>query len=181
MRLKDYLPNLDSKDSRLQKVAEKYLFSLFSNLRWIMKKNILIVNGPNLNFLGRKEMAIYGDESLADLTALVYNWLSERGWEGKFFQNNSEGEIIDFIQANSDWADGMIINPAAYSHTSIAIYDCIKSVSFPAVEVHLSNIYHREEFRRNSLTGLACEKVIAGLGVQGYIEALDNLHNILTS
>ncbi|MEA2104587.1 MAG: type II 3-dehydroquinate dehydratase [Candidatus Cloacimonadota bacterium] len=145
-----------------------------------MKKNILIVNGPNLNFLGRKEMKLYGEQTLADLTALIYDWLRDRGWAGKFFQNNSEGAIIDFIQTNSEWADGMIINPAAYSHTSIAIYDCIKSVSFPAVEVHLSNIYHREEFRRNSLTGLACQKVIAGLGVQGYIEALENLAQILS-
>jgi len=144
-----------------------------------MGKKILIVNGPNLNFLGRKEMAIYGEESLADLTAIVYDWLAEEGWEGKFFQNNSEGEIINFIQGNAEWADGVVINPAAYSHTSIAIYDCLKSIRFPAIEVHLSDIYHREEFRRNSLTGLACEKVIAGLGVRGYIEALNNLKQIL--
>lgn len=144
-----------------------------------MAKRILIVNGPNLNFLGRKEMAIYGEESLADLTAIIYDWLAEEGWEGKFFQNNSEGGIIDFIQGNADWADGIVINPAAYSHTSIAIYDCLKSISIPAIEVHLSDIYHREEFRRNSLTGIACEKVIAGLGVRGYIEALENLKQIL--
>ncbi|MBS3742382.1 MAG: 3-dehydroquinate dehydratase [Candidatus Cloacimonetes bacterium] len=144
-----------------------------------MGKKILIVNGPNLNFLGRKEMAIYGEESLADLTAIIYDWLAEQGWEGRFFQNNSEGEIINFIQKNAEWADGVVINPAAYSHTSIAIYDCLKSIRVPAIEVHLSDIYHREEFRRNSLTGLACEKVIAGLGVRGYIEALNNLKQIL--
>ncbi len=144
-----------------------------------MRKKILVVNGPNLNFLGRKEMAVYGEENLADLTANVYNWLIEEGWEGKFFQNNSEGKIIDFIQGNAEWADGIVINPAAYSHTSIAIYDCLKSISIPAIEVHLSDIYHREDFRRNSLTGLACKKVIAGLGVRGYIEALENLQQIL--
>ena len=144
-----------------------------------MTKKILIVNGPNLNFLGREEMSIYGKETLADLTAIIYDWLSDKGWEGKFFQNNSEGEIINFIQGNTEWADGIIINPAAYSHTSIAIYDCLKSISVPAIEVHLSDIYHREDFRRNSLTGLACEKIIAGLGVRGYIEALENLSQIL--
>lgn len=144
-----------------------------------MKRKILIVNGPNLNFLGREEMHIYGKESLADLTAIIYQWLVEQGWAGRFFQNNSEGEIINFIQANSEWADGIVINPAAYSHTSIAIYDCLKSISIPAVEVHLSDIYHREEFRRSSITGLACKKVIAGMGVQGYIEALETLKTIL--
>ena len=143
-----------------------------------MKRKILIVNGPNLNFLGRKEMSIYGKEKLSDLTVLIYQWLIENEWEGRFFQNNSEGEIINFIQANSEWADGMVINPAAYSHTSIAIYDCLKSISLQTVEVHISNIYHREEFRRTSITGLACQKVIAGLGIQGYIEALETLKNI---
>jgi 3-dehydroquinate dehydratase-2 len=143
-----------------------------------MKKKILIINGSNLNFLGRKEMSIYGKESLAELTAMIYEWLTQNGWEGRFFQNNCEGELINFIQANSDWADGIVINPAAYSHTSIAIYDCLKSISIPAIEVHLSDIYHREEFRRISITGLACQKVIAGMGAQGYIEALETLKDI---
>lgn len=143
-----------------------------------MKRKVLVVNGPNLNFLGRKEMSIYGKESLADLTAIIYRWLMEHRWEGRFFQNNCEGELINFIQANADWADGIVINPAAYSHSSIAIYDCLKSISIPAVEVHLSDIFHREDFRRTSITGLACKKTIAGMGVQGYIEALETLKNI---
>ncbi len=143
-----------------------------------MSKNILIVNGPNLNFLGRPEMSIYGRETLADLHAIIYRWLSDEDWQGRFFQSNSEGEIINYIQSNYEWADGMVINPAAYSHTSIAIYDCLKSITLPTIEVHLSNIYHREDFRRTSITGLACEKVIAGLGVQGYIEALEDLKQI---
>lgn len=143
-----------------------------------MKKKILIINGPNLNFLGREEMSVYGKESLADLTAMIYDWLTQNGWEGRFFQNNCEGELINFIQANAEWADGIVINPAAYSHTSIAIYDCLKSISIPAIEVHLSDIYHREEFRRTSITGLACQKVIAGMGAQGYIEALETLKDI---
>lgn len=145
----------------------------------LMNKNILIINGPNLNFLGRQEMSIYGKETLADLHAIIYQWITNQEWQARFFQSNSEGEIIDYIQNNFEWADGMVINPAAFSHTSIAIYDCIKSISLPAIEVHLSNIYHREEFRRTSITGLACKKVIAGLGVQGYIEALEDLQKIL--
>ncbi|MBN2017662.1 MAG: type II 3-dehydroquinate dehydratase [Candidatus Cloacimonetes bacterium] len=144
-----------------------------------MSKNILIINGPNLNFLGRSEMSIYGKETLAELHSIIYQWISEQEWQARFFQSNSEGEIIDYIQNNFEWVDGIVINPAALSHTSIAIYDCLKSISVPAIEVHLSNIYHREEFRRTSITGLACRKVIAGLGVQGYIEALEDLQKIL--
>jgi len=143
-----------------------------------MSEKILIINGPNLNFLGRPEMSIYGKESLADLHSIIYQWITDQEWQARFFGSNSEGEIIDYIQNNFEWADGMVINPAALSHTSIAIYDCIKSINLPSIEVHLSNIYHREEFLRTSITGLACEKVIVGLGVQGYIEALENLKKI---
>ena len=144
-----------------------------------MSKNILVINGPNLNFLGRPEMSIYGKETLADLHSIIYQWITNEVWQARFFQSNNEGEIIDYIQNNFEWADAMVINPAALSHTSIAIYDCIKSISLPSIEIHLSNIYHREKFRRTSITGLACEKVIAGLGVQGYIEALEDLRKIL--
>jgi len=144
-----------------------------------MSKNILIINGPNLNFLGRPEMSIYGEESLAELHSIIYQWITNEGWQVRFFQSNREGEIIDYIQNNFEWSHGIVINPAAFSHTSIAIYDCLKSISVPTIEVHLSNIYHREEFRRTSITGLACEKVIAGLGVQGYIEALEDLKKII--
>lgn len=140
-----------------------------------MKKHILVINGPNLNFLGRKELAFCGKETLSDLRALVYKWLSNHNWEGRFLQSNSEGSIIDFIQKNETWADGIIINPSAYAYTSIAIYDCLKSVSLPAIEVHLTNIREREPFRHSSLTGLACKKVIVGSGTHGYIVALETL------
>jgi len=145
----------------------------------LMSKNILIINGPNLNFLGRPEMSIYGKETLADLHSIIYQWITNEEWQVRFFQSNSEGEIIDYIQNNSEWAHGMVINPAALSHTSIAIYDCIKSISLPSIEVHLYNIYHIEEFRRTSINGLACQKVIAGLRVLGYIEVLEDLKKIL--
>jgi 3-dehydroquinate dehydratase-2 len=139
---------------------------------------ILLVNGPNLNVLGEREPEIYGRTTLAEIEEMVRKaaegWKVE-GWKPKVeaFQSNSEGALIDFIQSKRKEAKGLIINPGAYTHTSIALHDCIKSVAFPAVEVHISNLYTREEFRRHSVTAAACRGQITGLGVRGYLLATE--------
>ena len=133
---------------------------------------ILVINGPNLNLLGLREPEIYGKGSFAALQDFIRQSAAEAGVEVELFQSNHEGAIVDAIQAAYGVYDGIVINPAAYTHTSVAILDALKAVALPAVEVHLSDVNAREEFRRVSYAGLACEKTFAGLGFDGYKEAI---------
>lgn len=136
---------------------------------------LLVLNGPNLNLLGLREPDIYGRQTLADLEQLVKDYCWQKGVEVAFFQSNHEGALVDAIQAAYKVYDGLIINPAAYTHTSVAIPDAIKAVGLPAVEVHLSDIDAREEFRRHSFTSPACKATIKGKHFKGYLEAVDIL------
>ena len=138
---------------------------------------ILVLNGPNLNLLGLREPGIYGSDSYADLEALVRRTGSEVGAEIECFQSNHEGAIVDAIQSALGRMDGIVINPAAYTHTSVAILDALKAVALPAVEVHLTDIRERESFRHVSYAGMACEKTFAGLGFEGYRRAVEYLVN----
>jgi 3-dehydroquinate dehydratase-2 len=133
---------------------------------------ILIINGPNLNMLGVREPEIYGSRTYADLCAYIEAFCKESGIEARFFQSNHEGAIVDEIQSAYKVFDGIVINPAAYTHTSIAIPDAIKAVGIPAVEVHLSDINKREAYRHHSYTSEACIATIAGHGFEGYKEAV---------
>ena len=134
---------------------------------------ILVINGPNTNLLGLREPGIYGSRSYNDLLDFIRKTSLKVGAEVECFQSNSEGAIVDAIQAAYGRADGIVINPAAYTHTSIAIPDALKAVAIPAVEVHLSDINAREEYRRVSYTSEACLLTIAGRGFDGYREAIE--------
>lgn len=136
---------------------------------------ILVINGPNLNMLGIREPSIYGDRSFAALEQFVKNAAAELGAEVSLFQSNHEGEMVDVIQSAYGVFDGIVINPAAYTHTSVAILDALKAVGIPTVEVHLSDINAREEFRRFSYVSLVAKKTICGLGFEGYRKALEFL------
>lgn len=137
---------------------------------------LLIINGPNLNMLGIREPAIYGNQNYKALTEYVENVCGEHGVECEILQSNHEGAIVDRIQqAYFDKTDGIVINPAAYTHTSVAILDALKAVSIPAVEVHLSRVSEREDFRQISYAGKACEKTYAGYGFEGYKLAVEYL------
>lgn len=136
---------------------------------------ILIINGPNLNMLGIREPDIYGKNTYADLCALIENYAAEKGVEIKIFQSNHEGCIVDEIQSAYGKFDGIVINPAAYTHTSVAILDALKSVAIPAVEIHISDVSAREAFRQISYAGMACEKSFIGLGFDGYLRGIDYL------
>ena len=136
---------------------------------------LLVINGPNLNMLGIREPDIYGRGTLAELETRLRAYCAEKGAETDFFQSNHEGAIVDGIQAAYGVYDGIIINPAAYTHTSVAILDALKAVGLPAVEVHLSDINSREEFRRHSFVSPACVATIAGRGFDGYMDAADIL------
>jgi len=133
---------------------------------------ILVINGPNINMLGIREKGIYGTRSYDDLVGYIKAVCLENGIETELFQSNHEGAIVDKIQEAYGKADGIVINPAAYTHTSVAILDALKAVSIPAVEVHLSNVAEREGFRHVSYAGMACVKTYAGLGFEGYREAI---------
>lgn len=136
---------------------------------------ILIVNGPNLNMLGVRESAIYGTQSYEALCAYIEGVCAEEGVEAEIFQSNHEGALVDRIQAAFGKEDAIVINSAAYTHTSVAILDALRAVALPAIEVHLSDPQKREEFRRVSYPALACEKTIAGLGFESYGEAIRTL------
>lgn len=136
---------------------------------------IFIINGPNLNMLGIREPDIYGKEDLQTIESMIKLKAVERDVDVEFYQSNHEGDIIDFIQEAYYKADGIIINPAAYTHTSVGILDALKAVGLPTVEIHLSDVDKREDFRKFSYTSLYAEKVIKGKGSYGYIEALDYL------
>ena len=133
---------------------------------------ILVINGPNINMLGIREPGIYGKQTFADLLALLDNTAREEALEISQFQSNHEGAIVDTIQAALGKFDGIVINPAAYTHTSVAILDALKAVSIPAVEVHISNVDAREAFRQISYPGMYCEKTVKGLGLEGYRQAI---------
>jgi 3-dehydroquinate dehydratase-2 len=133
---------------------------------------LLIINGPNLNLLGLREPEIYGKQDYAALLAFLRKSAEEAGVEIECFQSNHEGAIVDAIQAAYGVFDGIVINPAAYTHTSIAILDALKAVALPAVEVHLSDVSAREDFRRISYAGMACRKTFMGLGFEGYRQAI---------
>lgn len=140
---------------------------------------VMVVNGPNINFLGIREKNIYGVQTYEEMCAYIKENLAE-DIEVTIYQSNIEGEIINFIQrAYLEKYDGIVINPGAYTHTSIALYDAIKSVDIPTIEVHLSNIHNREEFRHKSFTAPACVGQICGLGSDGYILAIEFLYKKL--
>ena len=133
---------------------------------------LLVLNGPNLNFLGIREPDIYGKQTYADLEDFGRAAAAEYGVEVELYQSNHEGDLVDKIQWAYGKADGIIINPAAYTHTSVAILDALKAVALPAVEVHLSDVNAREPFRHISYAGMACEKSFIGLGFEGYRQAI---------
>lgn len=134
---------------------------------------ILVINGPNLNMLGIREPAIYGRETYADLVAKIESYADEKGVEVKVLQTNYEGEMVTFIQNAYENFDGIVINPAAYTHTSVAILDAAKAVGLPLVEVHISDVSKREDFRQISYIRSAALATIAGKGTDGYLEAMD--------
>lgn len=136
---------------------------------------ILVINGPNINMLGIREPDIYGKNTYADLCGMINDYAAEKGVEVKLFQSNHEGSIVDEIQAAYGSFDGIVINPAAYTHTSVAILDALKSVALPAVEIHISDVSAREDFRQISYAGMACEKSFIGLGFDGYLRGIDYL------
>ena len=137
---------------------------------------LCIINGPNLNMLGIREPDIYGRTTYADLCALIEDHASARGIDVEVYQSNHEGDLVDRIQAcYSDGTDGIVINPAAYTHTSVALLDAVKAVGIPTVEIHISDVSSREDFRQTSYIRAACVKTISGQGIQGYIQAMDHL------
>jgi 3-dehydroquinate dehydratase II len=141
-------------------------------------KKIVVVNGPNMNLLGKREADIYGTRTLADLNELVREAARERHLDVALFQSNDEGDIIDFLQKEAPGSAGVIINPAALSHYSLALYDCLQALALPVVEVHISNIHAREELRSHSVTARAARGVITGLGFDGYVFAMEFLAGI---
>lgn len=142
--------------------------------------NILVLNGPNLNMLGIREPEIYGDRNYAALVQFVQDAAQELDCQVDIRQSNHEGILVDWIQEAYGRFDGIVINPAAYTHTSVAILDALKAVALPAVEVHLSDVDSREPFRHISYAGMACKKTFKGLGFQGYKEALKFLLELYT-
>ncbi len=144
-----------------------------------MSRVILVLNGPNLNMLGQREPEIYGRTTLEDIKGLASARAKSHGLEADFRQSNEEGELVSWIQAARTANAGIIINAAAYTHTSVAILDALLSCAVPVIEVHLSNIYKREEFRHHSYVSRAATGVICGFGAQGYELAVDALANLL--
>lgn len=137
---------------------------------------IFVINGPNLNMLGVREKEHYGTGTYQDLTEMIKKYADENNVEVEFYQSNHEGDLVDYIQrAYFEKADGIVINPGAYTHTSVALLDAIKSVKIPTVEVHISKVEEREDFRQVSFIRLACAKTITGQGFDGYLRAIDFL------
>lgn len=141
---------------------------------------LLVLNGPNINMLGVREPDIYGRTTYADLVKTIEEVCAREGIEVECLQSNHEGQLVDWIQEAYQRVDGIVMNPAAYTHTSVAILDALKAVGLPAVEIHISNIYEREEFRHHSYPGMACVKTIYGHGVKGYEEAILFLKDYLS-
>jgi len=142
-------------------------------------KKILIINGPNLNLLGNREKNFYGDTSLEKIKLLCEEQCKKNELKCFFFQSNHEGEIIETIQSVDNGYDGIIINPAAYTHTSIALLDALRATSKPKIEIHISNIYAREDYRRKSITSEAVNGVICGFGENGYRLAIEAMRNLI--
>ena len=140
---------------------------------------ILVINGPNINMLGIREPDIYGKETYSDLTDKIEKYCEEKDIYCECYQSNHEGCLVDKIQAAYGKFDGIVINPAAYTHTSIAILDAVKAVMIPTVEVHISDVDEREDFRKLSYIRLACVKTINGLGTDGYLRAIDYLEEVI--
>ncbi|MCJ7490666.1 MAG: type II 3-dehydroquinate dehydratase [Dehalococcoidia bacterium] len=140
---------------------------------------ILLINGPNLNTLGTREPDVYGNTTLSEIEARVREKASALNVEVRTFQSNSEGALIDFIQAEAPDAAGIIINPGALTHYSFALRDALAASGLPAIEVHISNIYGREHFRRRSVTAACCWGIVAGLGWRGYVAALESLAGMI--
>ncbi len=136
---------------------------------------IMVINGPNLNFLGIREPEHYGNQTYQDLCELIQSHAEQRGVEVKIVQSNHEGDLVDAIQSAYGAFDGIVINPAAYTHTSVALLDALKSVSLPAVEVHISKVDKREAFRQISYVRAACFATVTGKGFEGYLDAMDLL------
>ena len=136
---------------------------------------LLVLNGPNINMLGIREPGIYGKQTFANLLNLIQETANQTGLEIDQYQSNHEGDLVDKIQDAYGKYHGIVINPAAYTHTSVAILDALKSVSIPAVEVHISDVDSREAFRQISYTGMYCEKTIKGQGIDGYRQAINYL------
>ena len=143
-----------------------------------MAKKILIINGPNLNLLGNREESKYGKSTLAEVKKNCESHAKSIGVEIKFEQSNIEGEIVTMVQKAKGNYDGIIINAAGYTHTSVAILDALLAIKLPTIEVHITNIYNREEFRKKSLISKAVNGIICGFGVNGYIMALDSIKKI---
>ena len=142
-------------------------------------KKILIINGPNLNLLGNREKKIYGETTLEKIKSLSENHCKKNEIDCYFYQSNHEGELIEKIHSADKDFDGVIINPAAFTHTSIALLDALRAIAKPKIEVHISNIYTREDYRRKSITSEAVDGVICGFGENGYVLAIDAIKNLI--
>ena len=142
-------------------------------------KKILIINGPNLNLLGNREKNFYGDTTLERIKSICEKKCSENNMEMDFFQSNHEGELLEKIHSVQNGFEGIIINPAAYTHTSIALLDALRATSKPKIEVHISNIYSREDYRRKSITSEAVNGVICGFGENGYLLAIEAMKKLI--
>ena len=140
---------------------------------------LLVINGPNLNMLGIREPQHYGSRTYAQLCSMIEKHCEEKGIEVEIYQSNHEGDLVDKIQSAYENADGIVINPAAYTHTSVALLDALKAVSLPAVEVHISDVDSRENFRKISYVRQACIKTVSGHGFEGYLEAIDIVSDYL--
>ncbi len=140
-------------------------------------KKIIVINGPNLNLLGERQPEVYGKTTLSELESRLKKFGKGLGYQVECFQFNSEGEIINCLQKYRKGVAGVVMNPAGYSHTSIVILDALLAVEVPVVEVHISNIYKREEFRRKSITAAGCAGLISGLGISGYELAIQHIAN----
>ncbi len=144
-----------------------------------MSRLVYVLNGPNLNLLGKRQPHIYGSETLADVEAACRTLAAELNLEIRFHQSNREYEIIDWIHEARETAGGLVINPAAFTHTSVAILDALNTVEAPVIEVHISNVHKREAFRHHSYVSLRADGVIAGLGTQGYLLALRRVAQLI--
>ena len=142
-------------------------------------KKIIIINGPNLNLLGNREKDIYGDISLQDIEKKTKAKCKEMNMDLFFCQSNNEGELINFIQSAEEKYDGLIINPAAFTHTSVALLDALRAISKPKIEIHLSNIYNREDFRKKSITSEGVNGLICGFGSLSYILAIEAINDLI--
>ncbi len=140
---------------------------------------VLVINGPNLNMLGTREPEIYGNKTYKDLENLIFDYCDKNKDAVEIYQSNHEGDLVDKIQSAYGKFDGIVINPAAYTHTSVAILDAVKSVGIPTVEIHISDVSTREDFRQTSFVRKACIETIMGLGFDGYLKAIDILREAL--